>query len=128
MGKTPFAYGDHSIDDAFCAEGTPAPEQVARKLHWLMDQFAQLVGNKLVPFDDQTSDQLSMAYAVSDELVDHLEGIGTDPVALATQIHETRREFLDLKPWEELPGPERTLGVVITIRVLLWMQKEGSLL
>lgn len=123
-------FGDIEPADAWCAEGEPAPEQVAYRLHELRRVIDQLAGQDPGAFDELKPAAQELALAIGQVVVDWLRSTDPDLAAdTARQLHAVRRYWSGntLPAWEALPEDHREVAVGLISDLLDWLAREGSL-
>lgn len=50
-----------------------------------------------------------------------------DPEQLARRLHDERLHVgLERERWEQLPATRRAMAVLVMVRLLIWIRREGS--
>lgn len=117
-----FEFGDIETADAWDAEPTIDPLQVARRLHLLRHLVDALAG-----VDTPTWHELSgvergrladRAVAVVDFVVVREPD---NPALLARRIHEERSP----QPWDDLSPDEQQIAIDLADLIVDWLEREG---
>lgn len=109
-------FGDFELGDAWDADPTIAPEQVARRIHRLRRALSELAGDYLEPFDELERRARDDAYAVAERLVALIVAGERDP-------HQLGAEIVDR--WLERTDEERQIAIALLEAVLAWLRREG---
>lgn len=119
-------FGDFDQDDQFAADGEPAPQQVAFRLHELRMLLEELAGYGSVRWEDLTPEEQDIGYDLCVFLVPViLEDPNVDSMTYA--LHELREVLDDLvPPWHLLTEEEKVVAQSLMIWTLEWLVKEGA--
>lgn len=124
-----YRFGDDDPADVYAPGAPPAPEQVAYRLHELRAYLGALTGTELVPFDELTGPEQTLALAVGAVVVAWLVETDPDePERAAEHLHNVRRYWSPALPsWAELPADHRAVAVDLLAAVIDWLAAEGAL-
>ena len=121
---------DAGADDAYSAEGTADPDQVAYRLHELRAYVDALSGSMYAPnFEVLSTDEQTIARSVGMVIVHWLLTVDPDdPEQAAINLHNVRRYWSGntLPAWDDLPQDERDMGVALLKAIIDWLHREGS--
>lgn len=126
MSDTP-SFGDFDLDDAYCAEGDPDPEQAARKLHQIRVELTELRSETLTPWDDLDDGEREVAVAIAEYGVAALTGLDTSAYWLAESIHGARAFFNGEALLSELSGEDQAVARSIAAMIIEWLSRQGAL-
>lgn len=121
------SFGDFDLDDAYCDEGEPDSEQVARKLHQIRADLAKWDHLDMPRFDDLSDDEREVAVAIAVYAVKHLDGLDTSAFGLADNIHDAVSFFSGDEMLVSLTGDEQAVARGIAAIVIEWLAREGTL-
>jgi hypothetical protein len=120
-------FGDIEEDDVFAAEGEPAPEQVAIRLHEEQEDLQSLVNKTLVPWQSLSDEDQQVAYDIAAALVQRIAE-DRDAGSLAFWLHELRESIDDrVPPWDMLTDDEKAVARVLLVLILTWLARQGAI-
>jgi hypothetical protein len=123
-----FEFGDIELADAWDADPTIDPMQVAMRLYELRRAVELLAGRDAGEWEDLSRRDRDDGLAIGVIVVDYVVAHEPDnPARAAEKIHNARRHLDggDIPEWADLTADERQIGIELMTLILLWLQTEG---
>lgn len=122
-------FGDWDPSDAFDRE-PPAPEQVAYRIHEIRIALDELAGVDGITWNDLSATQRDLALAIGQAVVDYVIVADPDiPEDAAKSLHNVRRYLSGntLPAWDDLPEPDRSVGIHLMEILIAWLVRQGAI-
>jgi len=121
-------FGDLELDDVWDETPLIAPEQLAMRMHSLIQEIDAFGGADSPAWDDLDLSTQDLAIAIAVPLVEWIRDREPDnPALTARHIHDVR-VFLSggvVRPWDDLAPDEQQVAIDLVTLILDWLERQG---